>query len=198
MRFYLPLLLSLILFACNGNDNASQKQQASGNEEQETASKAPDEDAVMLQLSPYLIGEPADRAEEEQNQIVNYAIDNIIPLERSNSGLFYRIAEQGEGETLKWGDYIKAHYKGYFLNGQVFDSSYRRGKPIEFYIGNMVPGWNEGLQLLKPGGKILLLLPSALGYGEKGFPDGKEGYLVPPNKILAFEVEVLEKVSGKE
>jgi len=198
MRTYLILLLSIALHACSSGDNESQQQQSTDHKGEEAATEAPNEDAVMLQLSPYLISEPSSRAEEEQNTIVNYAIDKIIPLERTNSGLFYRILETGEGENLKWGDYIKVHYKGYFLNGQVFDSSYRRGNPIEFYIGNMVAGWNEGLQLLKPGGKMLLLLPSALGYGEKGFPNGKEGYLVPPNEILVFEVEVLERVRGEE
>jgi FKBP-type peptidyl-prolyl cis-trans isomerase len=151
-----------------------------------------------MQLSPYLIGDPSSLAEKEQNTIINYAIDRLIPIKKSDTGLFYQVLEPGEGDFLKWGDYVSAHYKGYFLDGQIFDSSYRRDQPLEFYIGNMVPGWNEGLQLLKPGGKILLLLPSALAYGEKGFPDGKEGYLVPPNQILAFEVEVLEKLkSGK-
>ena len=148
----------------------------------------------MLQLSAYLLANPQSQAEKDQNLIANYAIEKLIPLERTASGLFYRILSPGSGDMLKWGDYISANYKGYFLDGQVFDSSYRRNKPIEFYIGNMVQGWNEGLQMLRPGGKILLFLPSALGYGEKGLSDGKDGYLVPPDTVLAFEVEVIEKL----
>ena len=78
----------------------------------------------------------------------------------------------------------------------MFDSSYRRDKPLRFYIGNMIPGWNEGLQLIAPGGRIQLFVPSALGYGEKGLPDGKDGFLVPPDTPLVFEVEVIEIVEG--
>lgn len=65
---------------------------------------------------------------------------------------------------------------------------------MDFYIGNMIPGWNEGLQLLKVGGKARFLVPSHLGYGEEGFKDG-EAYLVPPNRVLVFELEVLKKLS---
>lgn len=157
-----------------------------------------DEDATILQLSSFLLADPANQSEREQNQIINYAIDELIPLERTASGLFYQVLDPGEGEPLQWGDYVRVHYKGYFLDDTVFDSSYRRNKPIDFYIGNMVPGWNEGLQLIRPGGRLRLLLPSALGYGEKGFPDGKEGYLVPPNTVLVFELEVLELLKKAE
>ena len=189
------LFLSLLLFyACSNNSNNSSNSSREQAPEASPTIPAVEEDEVILQLSSYLIASPQNQAERDQNTITNYAIDKLIPLERTASGLFYHILDTGAGELLQWGDYISAHYKGYFLDGQVFDSSYRRDKPLEFYIGNMVPGWNEGLQLIRPGGKILLLIPSALGYGEKGFPDGKGGFLVPPNTVLAFEVEVLEKL----
>ncbi len=184
---------SLLLTACGGNtgDAAGKQGQAS---QQEEAPPPADEGQAILQLSAYLIAEPQNQMEEDQNAIVNYAIDELIPLERTRSGLLYRILEEGEGEKLQWGDYISAHYKGYFLDGQVFDSSYRRDKPLQFYIGNMIPGWNEGLQLIAPGGKIQLFVPSTLGYGEEGLPDGKEGFLVPPDTPMVFEVEVLERL----
>ena len=186
---------SLFLSACGGNSGKDTTQQAQAAPQDQAAERV-DEDQAILQLSSYLIAEPQNQAEKDQNAIVNYAIDELIPLERTNSGLLYRILDEGEGEKLKWGDYISAHYKGYFLDGKVFDSSYRRDKPLQFYIGNMVPGWNEGLQLIAPGGRMLLLVPSPLGYAEKGLPDGKEGFLVPPNTPLIFEVEVLEKLKS--
>lgn len=187
---------SLLLAACGGNagEKAGQASQ------QEEAPPPVDEDQAILQLSAYLVAEPQNQMEESQNAIVNYAIDKLIPLERTRSGLLYRILEEGEGEKLQWGDYISVHYKGYFLDGQVFDSSYRRDKPLQFYIGNMIPGWNEGLQLIAPGGKIQLFVPSPLGYGEEGLPDGKEGFLVPPDTPMVFEVEVVERLkrAGEE
>ncbi len=191
-RFLLPI--ALLLSACGPSSPGGDSSGANAGSGEAPVAEAPDEDQVLLQLSAYLIGEPESQAEEDQNAIINYAIEKAIPLQRSRSGLFYRILEEGQGEQLEWGDYVSAHYKGYFLNGRVFDSSYRREKPIQFYIGNMVDGWNEGLQLIRPGGKILLLIPSHLAYGEEGFPDGKEGFIVSPNTPLAFEVEVLEKL----
>ena len=194
-----PLILlcffSLFLVACGGNSNEKAGQQNQAAQQEEPAGPV-DEDQAILQLSAYLIAEPQNQAEKDQNAIVNYAIDQLIPLERSRTGLLYRIIEAGEGEKLKWGDYISVHYKGYFLDGRVFDSSYRRDKPLQFYIGNMIPGWNEGLQLIAPGWRIQLFVPSALGYGEKGLPDGKDGFLVPPDTPLVFEVEVIEIVEG--
>jgi FKBP-type peptidyl-prolyl cis-trans isomerase FkpA len=187
-------LLSLLLSIGCANDAPKDKDRTT---QSETAPPPVDEDAAILQLSSYLIATPANLAEEQQNTIVNYAIDNIIPLEQTNTGLFYRIISAGEGAPLKWGNYIRVHYKGHFLDGKVFDSSYRRDKPLDFYIGNMVSGWNEGLQLISPGGRIQLFLPSALAYGEDGFPDGKDGFIVPPNTILAFEIEVLELLKEK-
>ncbi|MCO6493962.1 MAG: FKBP-type peptidyl-prolyl cis-trans isomerase [Phaeodactylibacter sp.] len=194
-----PLILlsffSLFFVACGGNSGEKTGHQNQAAQQEEPAGLV-DEDQAILQLSAYLIAEPQSQAEKDQNAIVNYAIDELIPLERTRSGLFYRILEEGEGEKLQWGDYITAHYKGYFLDGRVFDSSYRRDKPLRFYIGNMIPGWNEGLQVIAPGGRIQLFVPSPLGYGEKGLPDGKEGFLVPPDTPLVFEVEVIEIVEG--
>ncbi len=131
---------------------------------------------------------------KERNVIVNYLIDQKKDMDVTNSGLFYRIVSPGEGAPLQWADYIKVHYRGYFLDGKEFDSSYKRGEPISFYIGNMVDGWNEGLQLLSPGAKATFVVPSHLGYAESGFTTGPDQYLVPPHTIIAFDVEVLEKL----
>ncbi|MCB0585483.1 MAG: FKBP-type peptidyl-prolyl cis-trans isomerase [Phaeodactylibacter sp.] len=193
------LLLSFfaaLLAACGGHAGEKGSRREATEKQAEEATPPVDEDQAVLQLSSYLIAEPQNQAETDQNAIVNYAIDELIPLERTSSGLLYRILDEGAGKKLQWGDYISVHYKGYFLNGQVFDSSYRRDKPLQFYIGNMVPGWNEGLQLIAPGGRIQLFVPSPLGYGAEGLPDGKEGFLVPPDTPMVFEVEVLEKLKS--
>lgn len=189
-RLLTLLLLAVFLVNCSGGaDRDSKVQELS--EPSEPAAPTFDEDEAILQLSAYLIAEPASLAEQQQNAIVNHAIDEIIPLQRTNAGLFYRVLDQGSGQPLEWGDYVTAHYKGYLLNGKVFDSSYRKERPMKFYIGNMIKGWNEGLQLVNEGGRIQLFVPSRLGYGEKGVPDGKDGYLIPPDTPLVFEVEVL-------
>lgn len=189
-RLLTLLLLAVFLVNCSGGvDRDSKVQELS--EPSEHDAPTFDEDKAILQLSAYLIAEPASLAEQQQNAIVNHAIDEIIPLQRTNAGLFYRVLDQGSGQPLEWGDYVTAHYKGYLLNGKVFDSSYRKERPMKFYIGNMIKGWNEGLQLVNEGGRIQLFVPSRLGYGEKGVPDGKDGYLIPPDTPLVFEVEVL-------
>ena len=178
-----------IFFAC-GQQSASEKTQELP---QETPTEA-EEDELILRLSGDLVANPQTQAETDQNAIVNYAIDEFLDVQRTSSGLYYQILEEGEGDLLAWADRVRAHYRGYFLDGKEFDSSYRRDKPMEFYIGNVVPGWNEGLQLLRPEGKARLLIPSHLGYGEEGLKDSRERYIVPPNKVLIFELEVLKKL----
>lgn len=188
---YWPFCL-LLLTACDNGDQDTNKQEETSSEVTRT------EDAVTLQLSSYLISDPQNQAEREQNEIIDYAISETIPLERDDRGVFYRVLEKGEGDLLAWGDYIKVHYKGYFLDGKVFDDTRIREKPLQFYIGNMIPGWNFGLQHIEPGGTIQLFVVSPLAYAEKGLPNAKGGMLVPPNTPLVFEVEVLERLKGAE
>jgi FKBP-type peptidyl-prolyl cis-trans isomerase len=161
--------------------------------EQETPPLPPvNEDALLLRLSAYLSTDTS-RAAREQNEIVDYAIENLLDVKMSNSGLFYSLQAEGDGETIAWGDYLTAHYKGYLLDGTVFADSRKQDRPLEFYVGNMIPAWNEGLPYAKVGGKLLLLVPSDLGYGADGLKTGNGRVIVPPYQLLAFEVEVLEK-----
>jgi len=155
-------------------------------------------DSLFLSLSGLLIPDPQTKAEEENNLLVNYAMDNFLPVERTPSGLFYQIQRPGEGDLLQWGDRIKTFYKGTFPDGQEFDNAYKRGEALSVYIGNMIDGWNEGLQLLRPGGKMILLIPSHLAYGEKGLKNSARQYLVPPDQPLIFEVEVIELLKRAE
>ena len=106
----------------------------------------------------------------------------------TDSGLRYTILSKGDGVSPNKGDMVKVHYKGQLLDKTVFDSSYKRNEPIEFKIGigQVIPGWDEGLMLLNKGDKARFVIPSHLAYGESG-----AGGVIPPNATLVFEVELL-------
>ena len=88
----------------------------------------------------------------------------------TESGLKYIILKEGNGENPKSGQTVSVHYAGYLVSGLKFDSSYDRGEPIEFPLGQgkVIPGWDEGISLLKVGGKATLIIPPHLAYGERG------------------------------
>ena len=106
----------------------------------------------------------------------------------TDSGLRYTVLSKGNGDSPNKGDLVKVHYKGQLLDETVFDSSYKRNEPIEFKvgIGQVIPGWDEGIMLLKKGDKARFVIPSNLAYGESG-----AGGVIPPNSTLIFEVELL-------
>ncbi|HUS24440.1 MAG TPA: FKBP-type peptidyl-prolyl cis-trans isomerase [Candidatus Binatia bacterium] len=107
------------------------------------------------------------------------------------SGLQYEILKEGDGPMPKATDKVTVHYKGTLTDGTEFDSSYSRGQPVTFPLGNVIPGWTEGLQLLKQGSKAKLYIPSQLAYGERG-----AGAKIGPNEALVFEVELLKVEAG--
>ncbi|MCK5943902.1 MAG: FKBP-type peptidyl-prolyl cis-trans isomerase [Planctomycetes bacterium] len=104
----------------------------------------------------------------------------------TQSGLQYEVIEQGEGESPKAINTVVAHYTGWLTDGTTFDSSHARGEPSSFPLNRVIPGWTEGLQLMKPGGKFLFQIPPELGYGAR--QSGK----IPPNSTLVFLVELVE------
>lgn len=101
------------------------------------------------------------------------------------SGLQYIITKEGTGKQPTAQSVVKVHYEGRLINGQVFDSSYKRGQPVEFPLNQVIPGWTEGLQLMKEGGKATFFIPSNLAYGPQELPG------IPANSTLIFDVELI-------
>jgi FKBP-type peptidyl-prolyl cis-trans isomerase len=110
-------------------------------------------------------------------------------FERTASGLRYRILQAGTGTKAERGQTVSVHYKGQLADGTVFDSSYKRNQPIDFPlgVGQVIPGWDEGIQLLRIGDKARLVIPSDLAYGSAG-----AGGVIPPNANLIFDVELMD------
>lgn len=127
---------------------------------------------------------------EEQKAAQAAALAEITQgFTQTDSGLFYSIEKEGEGDKPQKGNSVKVHYKGELLDGTVFDSSFKRNQPIEFSIGvgQVIPGWDEGIALLNKGAKATLIIPSDLAYGAAG-----AGGVIPPNATLKFEVELVD------
>ncbi len=109
----------------------------------------------------------------------------------SSTGLVYRAFKEGSGASPAATDKVKVHYRGTFPDGREFDSSYKRGEPIEFPLNGVIKCWTEGVQRMKVGGKAKLTCPPQIAYGERG-----AGGVIPPNSTLVFEVELLG-INGK-
>ena len=111
-------------------------------------------------------------------------------VKKTASGMEYVILKAGEGVQPKATDTVSVHYTGKLLNGTVFDSSVQRGQPAQFPLNQVIPGWTEGVQLMKPGAKYVFYIPSGLAYGASG-----AGQSIPPNADLIFEIELLSIVA---
>lgn len=134
-------------------------------------------------------GEREKRIAEAKRKIDEELDQLAAGFDKTPSGLRYKIIQKGSGAQAEKGKQISVHYKGQLANGQVFDSSYQRKQPIEFTvgIGQVIPGWDEGLQLLQVGDKARLVIPSDLAYGSRG-----AGGVIPPDATLIFDVELME------
>jgi FKBP-type peptidyl-prolyl cis-trans isomerase len=116
----------------------------------------------------------------EENSLKN----GIITTE---SGLQYEVINETEGAKPDAGDTVRVNYEGTLIDGTVFDSSFERGEPVEFPLGQVIPGWTEGIQLMSPGSRYKFYIPSELGYG-----DQPVGGIIPANSVLIFDVELLD------
>lgn len=131
----------------------------------------------------------AEQLEKDIEIIEDYLEENNITAQSTESGLRYVIDVEGSGNYPKLGDSVKVHYTGTLLDGTKFDSSFDRNEPLNFPIGvgQVIPGWDEGIALLKEGGKGTLYVPSPLAYGSRG-----AGAVIAPNSVLKFDVELVE------
>nr|WP_297309904.1 peptidylprolyl isomerase [uncultured Flavobacterium sp.] len=108
---------------------------------------------------------------------------------KTESGLRYQFINKGNGKKAEKGKKVAVHYKGQLVNGKEFDNSFKRKEPIEFTlgVGQVIEGWDEGIQLLQVGDKARFVIPSHLGYGSRG-----AGGVIPPNSVLIFDVELMD------
>ena len=160
----------------------------------------------MIDVKIIRVGEEAEKwnsievfrqftgAKAEREAASKKAQDNLLGalsegFDQTESGLRYKIIQKGDGIKPQKGQNVSVHYKGMFAEGGVFDDSYKRGNPIEFPIGmgNVIPGWDEGILLLNKGDKARFVIPSHLAYGEAG-----AGGVIPPNATLVFDVELMD------
>jgi len=149
---------------------------------------------VMTEFQKRMMAEQQERMKKEG--AANLAESNAFLEENKKkegvkvlpSGLQYKVLQEGSGRTPAETDQVKTQYRGTFINGDEFDSSYKRGEPAQFRVNGVIKGWTEALLLMKEGAKWQLFVPPDLAYGERGRPS------IPPNSMLIFEIELVEVV----
>jgi FKBP-type peptidyl-prolyl cis-trans isomerase len=131
-----------------------------------------------------------EKREAEAKAAQKEMLDKVAAgYDETASGLRYQILQKGEGKKVTKGAGVSVHYKGQLLDGTVFDSSYKRKQPIDFNVGvgQVISGWDEGIQLLQVGDKARFVIPSNLAYGSAG-----AGGVIPPDATLIFDVELMD------
>jgi len=122
-----------------------------------------------------------------QGKVYMNKFSKMKDVQKTSSGLLYVIEKLGEGkEIIQQSTEVTVHYKGSLINGVEFDNSYKRGKPIKITLKDVILGWQEGLKYIKKGGKIKLIIPPELGYGNNRING------IPANSILIFDIELLD------
>ncbi len=144
----------------------------------------------MMAKQVQRIKQLAEKNKKESDAFLedNKKKEGIITLP---SGLQYKVLKEGQGGTPQLTDTVTVHYRGTFVDGSEFDSSYKRGEPAVFRVNGVIPGLSEALQLMKAGSKWQIFIPPDLAYGERG-----AGQSIEPNKTLIFEVELLSFEKG--
>lgn len=168
---------------------------ACGNKTQND-SEARDGDVAEMQMQEDTVGDAlppqaSDSVTEEVIEVVEAPAEKASAEKGDGytataSGLKYKVIKKGNGKSPKATDVVKVNYEGKLTDGTVFDSSYQRGVPAEFPLNRVIPGWTEGLQLMKEGGVYEFYIPYNLAYGERG-----QGP-IPPKSDLIFKVELIE------
>lgn len=149
------------------------------------------EDAQKL-IQEYL-GDLQKKAEEAARAAGKEFLENNkknAEVKETASGLQYVVEKEGEGAQPTAEDEVTVHYTGRLLDGTVFDSSVNRGEPATFPLNRVIPGWTEGVQLMKEGAKYTFFIPSDLAYGPQGIPGA-----IPPHSTLIFDVELIKVVN---
>ena len=154
------------------------------------------EPALPLEEAQTLINEYLQNLEAEATKAAKEAGEKFLADNKTRegvkvtaSGLQYVVEKEGEGAQPPAEDEVTVHYTGRLLNGQVFDSSVQRGEPATFPLNRVIPGWTEGVQLMKEGAKYTFFIPSDLAYGPQGIPNA-----IPPHSTLIFEVELIKVI----
>jgi FKBP-type peptidyl-prolyl cis-trans isomerase FklB len=164
-------------------DALAAKEAALSKEEREKTLEAFQKEMMEKQAAASKEAATKNAAEGEKFLAEN---KNKEGIKTTASGLQYKVLKEGSGPTPKETDTVVTNYKGTLLDGTEFDSSYKRNEPMTFPVNRVIKGWTEALQLMKPGAKYQLFIPSALAYGERG-----AGRDIGPNATLIFEVELL-------
>lgn len=150
--------------------------------------------AAMMKLSDQRQKEMKAESEKNKAKADEFLAQNKTAegVQVTASGLQYKILEPGSGPSPKGDDVVVVHYKGTLIDGTEFDSSHKRNAPAEFPLRGVIPGWTEGLQLLKKGGKAIFYVPPELAYGERPRQQ------IPGNAVLIFDVELVDIKPNKK
>jgi FKBP-type peptidyl-prolyl cis-trans isomerase len=127
---------------------------------------------------------------EEQRKIQVFLDTNQVHFSALDDGIYYQPLQQGTGPLAENGDVVKINYKGYFLDGRLFESTYERGQPLEFMLGEqeqVLKGIEKAISLMNEGAKTKFIIPSHLAFGESGSSTG----IVPPYSTLVYEIELI-------
>ena len=174
-----PPELDINSFVTGAREGYAHTQPAYNQEELQAAYEQFQKDMQAKQL---------DQAKQVQGASDTFLTENKNKpgVKTTASGLQYIMTKEGTGKSPAADSVVKVHYTGKLVDGTVFDSSVERGEAVEFPLNQVIPGWTEGLQLLKEGGKATLFIPSQLGYGQQGIPG-----TIPANSTLIFDVELI-------
>jgi FKBP-type peptidyl-prolyl cis-trans isomerase FkpA len=145
-------------------------------------------DIVQTAFENAMAKQAAELREKEEKFLAENALNEAVIS--SPSGLQYMVLFEGDGPKPSSGDIVRVNYEGALIDGTVFDNSYQTEKGEEIPIDMVIPGWAEGIQLMKVGSKFRIYIPSHLAYGERG-----AGQIIPPYSTLVFTIELLEILS---